>query len=169
MPPPALRASTWTLRCAPAALACCPRTRRTMQCTCCAYVPVTRSRSSTVAAESTRLASRPSSACASASTCWRITPSSASEKEGSWSASSAGNEGNRQAGEPDCLHRSRPYQPANDAVMHRGELLRKLQVPVMRHRQGPGGKPHPRVPVFHPVFGCHEHLAASHPCLRLPE
>src|SRR6266480_2777141 len=68
----------------------------------------------------------------------------------------------------DRLHRSRPYQPANDAVMRRGELSRKLQMPVMRHRQVPVDQPYLRVRIFRPVFARYEHLDASHRLLGIP-
>src|SRR5881296_1950522 len=69
-------------------------------------------------------------------------------------------------GKPDRLHRSRPYQPANDAVMRCGDLLRKLQVPVMCHRQVPVDQPYLRVRIFRPVFVRDEHLDAPHRFLR---
>src|SRR6266850_5682860 len=71
-------------------------------------------------------------------------------------------------GENQIAFRSRPYQPANDAVMRRGEPLRKLQVPVMRHRQVPVDQPYLRVWIFRPVFVRDEHLDASHRLLGIP-
>src|SRR5438034_2543610 len=52
--------------------------------------------------------------------------------------------------------------------MRRGELSRKLQMPVMRHRQVPVDQPYLRVRIFRPVFARYEHLDASHRLLGIP-